>query len=137
MFKVVLIRHGESQWNQENRFTGWTDVPLAEKGIQEAREGGQLLKKEGFSFDLAYTSVLKRANQTLNLVLDEMDELWIPVRKDWRLNERHYGALQGLNKAETAVKHGEDQVKIWRRSYDVPPPALEPRRRRRCLLPPR
>jgi 2,3-bisphosphoglycerate-dependent phosphoglycerate mutase len=125
MFKVVLIRHGESQWNQENRFTGWTDVPLAEKGIQEAREGGQLLKKEGFSFDLAYTSVLKRANQTLNLLLDEMDELWIPVRKDWRLNERHYGALQGLNKAETAVKHGEDQVKIWRRSYDVPPPALE------------
>jgi 2,3-bisphosphoglycerate-dependent phosphoglycerate mutase len=125
MFKVVLIRHGESQWNQENRFTGWTDVPLAEKGIQEAREGGQLLKKEGFSFDLAFTSVLKRANQTLNLLLDEMNELWIPVRKDWRLNERHYGALQGLNKAETAVKHGEDQVKIWRRSYDVPPPALE------------
>ena len=125
MYKVVLIRHGESQWNQENRFTGWTDVPLADKGIQEAKDGGHLLKKEGFTFDLAFTSVLKRANQTLNLVLDAMDELWVPVTKDWRLNERHYGALQGLNKSETAAKHGEDQVKIWRRSYDVPPPALE------------
>jgi 2,3-bisphosphoglycerate-dependent phosphoglycerate mutase len=125
MYKVVLIRHGESQWNQENRFTGWTDVPLAEKGIQEGRDAGRLLKKEGFSFDLAYTSVLKRANQTLNLALEEMDELWVPVVKDWRLNERHYGALQGLDKGETAAKHGEEQVKIWRRSYDVPPPALE------------
>ena len=125
MYKVVLIRHGESQWNQENRFTGWTDVPLAEKGVQEAREAGRLMKKEGFSFDQAFTSVLKRANQTLNYALEEMGELWIPVKKDWRLNERHYGALQGLNKGETAAKHGEDQVKIWRRSYDVPPPALE------------
>jgi 2,3-bisphosphoglycerate-dependent phosphoglycerate mutase len=125
MYKVVLVRHGESQWNQENRFTGWTDVPLAEKGVLEAREAGKLMKKEGFSFDLAFSSLLKRANQTLNYALEEMGELWIPVTKDWRLNERHYGALQGLNKSETAEKHGEDQVKIWRRSYDVPPPALD------------
>jgi 2,3-bisphosphoglycerate-dependent phosphoglycerate mutase len=124
MYKLVLLRHGESQWNQENRFTGWTDVPLAEKGVQEAREAGQTFKTEGISFDLAFTSVLKRANQTLHHALDEMGELWIPTRKDWRLNERHYGALQGLNKSETAAKHGEEQVKIWRRSYDVPPPAL-------------
>jgi 2,3-bisphosphoglycerate-dependent phosphoglycerate mutase len=126
MFKVVLVRHGESQWNAENRFTGWTDVPLAEKGVQEARDAGKTLVKEGFAFDFAYTSVLKRANQTLHLVLEEMGALWLPTVKDWRLNERHYGALQGLNKAETAAKHGDDQVKIWRRSYDVPPPALEP-----------
>jgi 2,3-bisphosphoglycerate-dependent phosphoglycerate mutase len=120
-----LVRHGESQWNAENRFTGWTDVPLAEKGIQEAREAGKTLLKEGFAFDFAYSSVLKRANQTLNLALEEMGALWLPTVKDWRLNERHYGALQGLNKAETAAKHGEDQVKVWRRSYDIPPPALE------------
>jgi len=125
MFKVVLVRHGESQWNAENRFTGWTDVPLAEKGVQEARDAGKTLLKEGLEFDFAYTSVLKRANQTLHLVLDEMGALWIPTHKDWRLNERHYGALQGLNKSETAAKHGEEQVKIWRRSYDTPPPALE------------
>ena len=126
MFKLVLLRHGESQWNQENRFTGWTDVPLAEKGLQEAREAGRTFKREGLGFDLAYTSVLKRANQTLHYALEELGELWIPTVKDWRLNERHYGALQGLNKSETAAKHGEDQVKVWRRSYDVPPPALEP-----------
>jgi 2,3-bisphosphoglycerate-dependent phosphoglycerate mutase len=125
MYKVVLLRHGESQWNAENRFTGWTDVPLAEKGVKEAREAGQTLLKEGFRFDFAYTSVLKRANQTLHLALEEMEDLWIPTHKDWRLNERHYGALQGLNKAETAEKHGEAQVKLWRRSYDTPPPALE------------
>ena len=126
MYKLVLLRHGESQWNQENRFTGWTDVPLAEKGLQEACEAGRTFKQEGLSFDLAFTSVLKRANQTLHYALEELGELWIPTVKDWRLNERHYGALQGLNKSETAAKHGEDQVKVWRRSYDVPPPALEP-----------
>jgi 2,3-bisphosphoglycerate-dependent phosphoglycerate mutase len=125
MYKVVLLRHGESQWNQENRFTGWTDVPLAAKGVEEAREAGRTFKKEGLSFDLAFSSVLKRANQTLHYALEELGELWIPTVKDWRLNERHYGALQGLNKSETAAKHGEEQVKIWRRSYDVPPPALE------------
>jgi 2,3-bisphosphoglycerate-dependent phosphoglycerate mutase len=125
MYKIVLLRHGESQWNQENRFTGWTDVPLAPKGMEEAREAGRTFKKEGLSFDLAFTSVLKRANQTLHYALEELGEHWIPTRKDWRLNERHYGALQGLNKSETAAKHGEDQVKVWRRSYDVPPPALE------------
>ena len=125
MYKMVLLRHGESQWNQENRFTGWTDVPLASKGEQEAKEAGAVLQGAGFAFDLAFTSVLKRANQTLNLALDAMGQLWVPVRKDWRLNERHYGALQGLDKAETAAKHGEAQVKVWRRSYDVPPPALE------------
>ncbi|NCN04366.1 MAG: 2,3-diphosphoglycerate-dependent phosphoglycerate mutase [Spirochaetales bacterium] len=124
MYKLVVIRHGESDWNRENRFTGWTDVDLSEKGVEEARSGGKLLKSEGFTFDIAYNSLLKRAIKTLNIVLEEMDLLWIPVVKDWRLNERHYGALQGLNKAETAEKHGEEQVTIWRRSYDVPPPAL-------------
>jgi 2,3-bisphosphoglycerate-dependent phosphoglycerate mutase len=123
--KLVLIRHGESTWNKENRFTGWTDVDLSEKGLQEARDAGKLLKKEGYDFDLAHTSVLKRAIRTLHLALDEMDRLWLPVQKTWRLNERHYGALQGLNKAETAAKYGEEQVHIWRRSYDVLPPLLE------------
>jgi 2,3-bisphosphoglycerate-dependent phosphoglycerate mutase len=126
MYKLVLIRHGESTWNKENRFTGWTDVDLSEKGVQEAIEAGITLKKEGFEFDLAFTSVLKRAIKTLNTVLDEMDQLWIPVERTWRLNERHYGGLQGLNKSETAEKYGEAQVKIWRRSYDVPPPVLSP-----------
>ena len=125
MYKIVLLRHGESTWNQENRFTGWTDVGLTEKGLAEAKAAGQLLKKEGYAFDLAFTSVLKRANKTLFTVLEEMDLMWIPVRHSWRLNERHYGALQGLNKAETAAKYGEAQVKIWRRAYDTPPPALE------------
>jgi 2,3-bisphosphoglycerate-dependent phosphoglycerate mutase len=126
MTKLVLIRHGESTWNKENRFTGWTDVDLSAKGREEALEGGRVLKAEGYTFDVAYTSVLKRAIRTLWTVLDEMDLMWIPVDRSWRLNERHYGALQGLNKAETAAKFGEDQVKIWRRSYDVPPPALTP-----------
>lgn len=126
MRKLVLIRHGESTWNKENRFTGWTDVDLSEKGRLEAKEGGQVLKAEGYTFDVAYTSVLKRAIRTLWIALDHMDLMWIPVHRSWRLNERHYGALQGLNKAETAAKFGEAQVKIWRRSYDVPPPALEP-----------
>ena len=125
MHKVVLLRHGESAWNRENRFTGWTDVDLSDKGIQEAHQAGQTLKKEGFNFDIAYTSVLKRAIRTLWISLDEMDLMWIPVIRNWRLNERHYGALQGLNKAETAKKYGEEQVKIWRRSYDIQPPALE------------
>ena len=124
MYKIVLLRHGESQWNKENRFTGWTDVDLSEKGIAEAQAGGKLMKEAGFEFDLAYTSVLKRAIRTLWLALDEMDLLWIPVLKTWRLNERHYGALQGLNKAETAQKYGDEQVLIWRRSYDIQPPAL-------------
>ena len=124
MKKLVLVRHGESTWNQENRFTGWTDVDLSVKGREEAKEGGQVLKAGGYTFDVAYTSVLKRAIRTLWTVLDEMDLMWIPVYRSWRLNERHYGALQGLNKAETAAKFGEDQVKIWRRSYDIPPPAL-------------
>jgi 2,3-bisphosphoglycerate-dependent phosphoglycerate mutase len=122
--QIVLIRHGESAWNQENRFTGWTDVDLSEKGMAEAHEGGRRLKAARFTFDVAYTSVLKRAIRTLCIVQDEMDLLWIPVFKSWRLNERHYGALQGLNKAETAKLHGEEQVKIWRRSYDIRPPAL-------------
>lgn len=126
MYKLVLIRHGESQWNKENRFTGWIDVDLSEKGIGEAKKAGQTLKQEGYAFDVAYTSVLKRAIHTLWNVLDEMDLAWIPVNRSWRLNERHYGALGGLNKSETAAKHGEDQVKIWRRSFDIPPPALEP-----------
>ncbi|HZO51665.1 MAG TPA: 2,3-diphosphoglycerate-dependent phosphoglycerate mutase [Bryobacteraceae bacterium] len=126
MYKLVLVRHGESVWNKENRFTGWTDVDLSEKGIEEAREGGQVLKREGFTFDVAYTSVLKRAIRTLYLVTDEMDLLWVPVYRAWQLNERHYGGLQGLNKAETAEKFGEAQVKIWRRSYDIPPPELTP-----------
>jgi 2,3-bisphosphoglycerate-dependent phosphoglycerate mutase len=123
--KLVLIRHGESSWNRENRFTGWTDVDLTDQGREEARAGAALMKDAGLTFDIAYTSVLKRAIRTLNIVLDEMDLLWLPVIKDWRLNERHYGALQGLNKAETAAKHSDEQVKIWRRSYDIPPPALE------------
>jgi 2,3-bisphosphoglycerate-dependent phosphoglycerate mutase len=126
MYKLVLVRHGESQWNKENRFTGWKDVDLSEKGLEEAAEGGRQLKADGFTFDVAYTSVLKRAIRTLWLVLDEMDLMWIPVHRRWRLNERHYGALQGLNKAETAAKFGDEQVLVWRRSYDTPPPALEP-----------
>jgi len=125
MKKVVLLRHGESTWNKENRFTGWTDVDLSERGVNEARQAGRILKEQGFDFDVAYTSVLKRAIRTLWIVLDEMDLMWIPVHHDWRLNERHYGALQGLNKAETAAKFGEKQVLTWRRSYDVQPPALE------------
>jgi 2,3-bisphosphoglycerate-dependent phosphoglycerate mutase len=125
MYKVVLLRHGESVWNKENRFTGWTDVPLTAQGEEEAKSAGQLMKEEGFVFDLAYTSVLKRAINTLHIALNEMDLVWIPVEKDWRLNERHYGALQGLNKAETAEQHGDEQVKVWRRSYDTPPPELE------------
>ncbi len=125
MTKLVVVRHGESTWNKENRFTGWTDVDLSEKGKEEAKKAGEILKAEGFKFDLAYTSVLKRAIRTLWYILDEMDLMWIPVIRDWRLNERHYGALQGLNKAETAARHGEEQVKIWRRSYDIQPPALE------------
>ncbi len=126
MIKLVLLRHGFSTWNQENRFTGWTDVDLTEQGLGEARESGRLLKEGGYVFDQAYTSVLKRAIRTLWIVLDELDQLWLPVEKSWRLNERHYGALQGLNKAETAAKHGEAQLKIWRRSYDIPPPPLSP-----------
>jgi len=125
MIKLVLIRHGESVWNKENLFTGWTDVDLSEKGNSEAIEAGKRLKEAGFSFDEAWTSVLKRAIRTLWLCLDTMDLMWIPVHRDWRLNERHYGALQGLNKSETAEKYGEEQVKIWRRSFDVPPPPLE------------
>jgi len=126
MKKLVLLRHGESDWNKENRFTGWTDVDLSAEGREQAREAGATLKREGFSFDIAYTSVLKRAIRTLWIAMDEMDLLWVPVERSWRLNERHYGALQGLNKSETAEKFGEDQVKIWRRSYDIPPPALDP-----------
>ena len=122
---LVLLRHGESTWNKENRFTGWTDVDLSEKGLEEALEAGRVLKAEGYTFDVAYTSVLKRAIRTLWFVLDETDLMWIPVHRSWRLNERHYGALQGLNKAETAEKFGEAQVKIWRRSYDIPPPPLD------------
>lgn len=125
MIKLVLLRHGESTWNQENRFTGWTDVDLTEKGLAEAKTAGELLKAEGFKFDVAHASVLKRALRTLWITLDTLDQTWIPVKKSWRLNERHYGALQGLNKSETAAKHGEDQVLVWRRSYDIPPPALE------------
>jgi len=124
MYKLVLLRHGESAWNQENRFTGWTDVDLSTKGLEEANRAGITLREQGYSFDVAYTSVLKRAIRTLWIVMDRMDLMWIPVYRSWRLNERHYGALQGLNKAETAAAHGEDQVKIWRRSYDVPPPPL-------------
>jgi 2,3-bisphosphoglycerate-dependent phosphoglycerate mutase len=125
MYKIVLMRHGESTWNLENRFTGWTDVDLTPRGVEEAVTAGKLLKEKGFEFDVAYTSMLKRANKTLNVVLEEMDQLWIPVEHSWRLNERHYGALQGLNKSETAAKFGEEQVLVWRRSYDVPPPALD------------
>ncbi len=125
MHKLVLLRHGESVWNKENRFTGWTDVDLSERGVAEAHEAGLVLKEEGYTFDLAYTSVLKRAIRTLWIALDELDLMWIEVQRSWRLNERHYGALQGLNKAETAAKFGDDQVLIWRRSYDTQPPALE------------
>jgi len=125
MYKVVLLRHGESDWNRENRFTGWTDVDLSDKGRLEAKTSGELLKSLGYGFDQAYCSVLKRAIRTLWIVLDEMDLMWIPVERSWRLNERHYGALQGLNKAETAARFGDAQVKIWRRSYDTPPPPLE------------
>lgn len=125
MKKLVLIRHGESEWNKANLFTGWSDVELSEKGIEEAKEGGKILKEEGYDFDVCYTSYLKRAIHTLQYVLDEMDLNWLPVIKTWKLNERHYGALQGLNKAETAEKYGEEQVKIWRRSFDVLPPLLE------------
>ena len=126
MHKLVLIRHGESTWNLDNRFTGWTDVDLTPLGIEQAKNGGKLLKAEGFEFDVAYTSVLKRATRTLWHVLDEMDRTWLPVVNSWRLNERHYGALQGLNKGETAKQYGDEQVLVWRRSYDTPPPALEP-----------
>jgi len=125
MFRLVLLRHGESTWNRENRFTGWTDVDLSDKGVQEAGRAAVALKKEGYTFDLAFTSVLKRAIRTLWIVQDGMDLMWIPVKKSWRLNERHYGGLQGLNKSETAAKFGEQQVLVWRRSYDVPPPPLE------------
>ncbi len=126
MLRLVLLRHGESVWNKENRFTGWTDVDLSEKGLEEAREAGRLMAAEKFEFDMAFTSVLKRAIRTEWIALGEMDQMWIPEYKSWRLNERHYGALQGLNKAETAAEHGEAQVKIWRRSYDIPPPPLTP-----------
>jgi 2,3-bisphosphoglycerate-dependent phosphoglycerate mutase len=124
MFRLVLLRHGESTWNKENRFTGWTDVDLTDKGREEAREAGRLMNGVKFEFDIAYTSVLTRAVRTLWMALDEMDQMWIPVRNSWRLNERHYGGLTGLNKAETAAKHGDAQVKIWRRSYDIPPPPI-------------
>ncbi|HBZ05448.1 MAG TPA: 2,3-diphosphoglycerate-dependent phosphoglycerate mutase [Massilia sp.] len=125
MYKIVFMRHGESTWNLENRFTGWTDVDLTEKGVNEARTAGRVLREAGFRFDVAYTSVLKRAIRTLWLALDEMDQMYLPIKNDWRLNERHYGALQGLDKAETAAKFGDEQVLVWRRSYDTPPPALE------------
>ena len=125
MKTLVLLRHGESTWNRENRFTGWTDVDLTERGVAEAQRAGQQLREEGLAFDVAYTSVLKRAIRTLWIVLDELDQMWVPVHRSWRLNERHYGALQGLNKAETARKYGDQQVLVWRRSYDTPPPALD------------
>jgi 2,3-bisphosphoglycerate-dependent phosphoglycerate mutase len=125
MKKLVLLRHGQSAWNEENRFTGWVDVPLSPLGLEEARKAGQLLKAHAFEFDVAYTSLLKRAIKTLWITLEELDEAWVPVHRSWRLNERMYGALQGLNKAETAAKHGDQQVKIWRRSYATPPPALD------------
>jgi len=124
MSQVVLLRHGESDWNRENRFTGWTDVDLSEKGVAEAHEAGRLLREDGYDFDIAFTSVLRRAIRTLWIVLDELDRMWLPIEHSWRLNERHYGALQGLNKAETAAKYGDEQVHLWRRSYDVPPPPL-------------
>jgi 2,3-bisphosphoglycerate-dependent phosphoglycerate mutase len=126
MRTLILLRHGESDWNRENRFTGWTDVDLSATGLEEAHRAGRTLRDAGFTFDVAYTSLLKRAIRTLWITLDEMDLMWIPVHRSWRLNERHYGALQGLNKAETAAQHGEEQVKVWRRSYDVPPPPLDP-----------
>jgi 2,3-bisphosphoglycerate-dependent phosphoglycerate mutase len=137
MNKLVLLRHGESVWNRENRFTGWTDVDLNETGIREAREAGRILKAEGFVFDIAFTSVLRRAIRTLWIVLEEMDRMWIPVVRSWRLNERHYGALQGLDKKETATEFGPDQVLQWRRSYDVRPPALDPSDRRHPSFDPR
>src|SRR5450631_2998236 len=137
MKKVILLRHGESTWNKENRFTGWTDVDLTEKGVDEARKAGELMRDAGFVFDLAHTSVLRRAIKTLWLALEGMDLMWIPVLHSWRLNERHYGALQGLNKAETAAKFGEKQVLAWRRSYDVPPPALDPSDERNAARDPR
>ncbi|HEV8396665.1 MAG TPA: 2,3-diphosphoglycerate-dependent phosphoglycerate mutase [Vicinamibacterales bacterium] len=137
MTRLVLLRHGESTWNKENRFTGWTDVDLSDKGREEAREAGRLMTAEGFTFDVAYTSRLTRAIRTLWIALDEMNLLWLDTHKSWRLNERHYGALQGLNKAETATRHGEAQVKIWRRSYDIPPPALEPGDERNASRDPR
>jgi len=126
MHRLVLLRHGESTWNKENRFTGWTDVDLTDQGREEAKAAGQLLKHDGYQFDIVFTSLLTRAIRTANLALDELDQMWLPVERSWRLNERHYGALQGLNKAETAAKHGEDQVKIWRRAYAIAPPALSP-----------
>ena len=128
MYKLVLLRHGESVWNKENRFTGWIDVTLSEKGVEEAKEAGRVLKEEGFVFDVAYTSVLKRAIKTLWLAQEEMDLMWVPVHHSWRLNERHYGALQGLNKKAVAAQHGPEQLQLWRRSYDTPPPPLEPNR---------
>jgi len=134
---LVLLRHGESIWNKENRFTGWTDVDLSERGRDEAGEAGRLLREGGYVFDLAYTSMLKRAIRTLWIALDELDQMWLPVIGSWRLNERHYGALQGLNKAETAAQHGDAQVKIWRRSYDIPPPPLSPDDRRHAARDPR
>ena len=137
MYKLVLVRHGQSTWNLENRFTGWTDVGLTEQGVTEAHEAGRLLREEGYTFDVAYTSVLKRAIKTLWIVLEETELEWIPVIRAWQLNERHYGALQGLNKAEMALKFGEDQVHVWRRSYDVPPPALEPTDERHPRFDPR
>jgi 2,3-bisphosphoglycerate-dependent phosphoglycerate mutase len=137
MKKIVLLRHGESAWNQENRFTGWTDVDLTAKGVEEARAAGRVLEAGGYDFDFTFTSVLRRAIRTLNIALEEMERLWLPVEKDWRLNERHYGALQGLNKAETAAKYGEEQVMLWRRSYDVPPPALDPSDERNAARDPR
>ncbi|HET9733663.1 MAG TPA: 2,3-diphosphoglycerate-dependent phosphoglycerate mutase, partial [Burkholderiales bacterium] len=137
MYRLVLLRHGESVWNRENRFTGWTDVDLSDAGLEEARAAGQLLRADGFDFDLTCTSVLKRAIRTLWVALEEMDRLWLPVDKSWRLNERHYGALQGLNKAETAAKFGEAQVLAWRRSYDTPPPALAPGEARDAAADPR
>ncbi len=137
MKKVVFVRHGESQWNMENRFTGWTDIGLSDKGLEEARQAGQALKNAGFVFDVAFTSVLKRAVKTLWIVLEELDLMWIPQRKSWRLNERHYGALQGLNKAETAKEYGDEQVRMWRRSYDIAPPALDRKDERFCGNDPR
>jgi 2,3-bisphosphoglycerate-dependent phosphoglycerate mutase len=137
MIRLVLLRHGESTWNKENRFTGWTDVDLSDKGREEARDAGRLMAAEGLSFDVAYTSVLTRAIRTLWIALDEMHLVWLETHKAWQLNERHYGALQGLNKAETAARHGEAQVKIWRRSYDIPPPALEPDDERSAAADPR
>ncbi len=137
MYKIVFMRHGESVWNRENRFTGWADVDLTDKGIAEAREAGRILKQAGFTFDLTYTSVLRRAIRTLWLTLDEMDLMWLPTVHSWRLNERHYGALQGLNKAETAAKYGDEQVLVWRRSYDTPPMALDPSDERASFADPR